>query len=39
MKARREWVLILCFVDRWAQANIRRGQSGIEPRDVYGTRV
>lgn len=26
-----------CF--RWAQANIRRGQSGVEPKDVYGTRI
>jgi len=24
---------------RWAQANIRRGQAGVTPADVYGTRV
>ena len=34
-----ELILKLCFGDRWAQANIRKGQSGIEPGDVYGTRV
>ncbi|KAH9987540.1 putative argininosuccinate synthase [Russula vinacea] len=26
-------------IKKWAQANIRRGQSGVEPSDVYGTRV
>jgi len=26
-------------IKKWAQANTRRGQSGVEPRDVYGTRV
>ncbi|KAH9962697.1 putative argininosuccinate synthase [Russula dissimulans] len=26
-------------IKKWAQANIRRGQSSVEPRDVYGTRV
>jgi hypothetical protein len=24
---------------RWAQANIRKGQAGVEPKDVYGSRV
>lgn len=24
---------------RWAQANMRKGQAGVEPKDVYGTRV
>jgi argininosuccinate synthase len=38
-KACRELILTLWFGDRWAQANIGRGQSGVEPRDVYGTRV
>lgn len=38
-KACRESILILCSGDRWAQANVRRGQSGTEPKDVYGTRV
>jgi len=26
-------------IKKWAQANIRRGQSGVEPKDVYGTRI
>ncbi|KAF8475393.1 putative argininosuccinate synthase [Russula ochroleuca] len=26
-------------IKKWAQANIRRGQSGVEISDVYGTRV
>ncbi|EIW79017.1 argininosuccinate synthetase [Coniophora puteana RWD-64-598 SS2] len=26
-------------IKKWAQANIRRGQAGVEPKDVYGTRV
>ncbi|OBZ73606.1 Argininosuccinate synthase [Grifola frondosa] len=26
-------------VKKWAQANIRKGQAGIEPKDVYGIRV
>jgi len=26
-------------IKKWAQANIRRGQSGVEPNDVYGTRI
>lgn len=38
-KARRDLMLIICSGDRWAQANIRRGQSDVEPRGVYGTRV
>lgn len=38
-QACRELILIFCFDDRWAQANIARGQSGVEPSDVYGTRV
>ena len=38
-KACRELILILCFGDRWAQANIGRGQSSVEPSDVYGTRI
>lgn len=24
---------------RWAQANIRKGQAGVAPKDVYGSRV
>lgn len=24
---------------RWAQANARKGQAGVEPKDVYGARV
>jgi len=45
----KKWVmkLILCYeagslillFHRWAQANIRKGQAGVEPKDVYGTRV
>ena len=27
------------FWFRWAQANIRKGQAGVEPKDVYGSRV
>ena len=27
------------IIYRWAQSNIRKGQAGIEPKDVYGTRV
>ncbi|GKV58046.1 argininosuccinate synthetase [Collybia sordida] len=26
-------------IKKWAQANIRKGQAGVEPKDVYGTRV
>ncbi|CCM02589.1 uncharacterized protein FIBRA_04692 [Fibroporia radiculosa] len=26
-------------IKKWAQANIRKGQAGIEPKDVYGVRV
>ncbi|KAI0351621.1 argininosuccinate synthetase [Trametes cingulata] len=26
-------------IKKWAQANIRKGQTGIEPKDVYGSRV
>jgi len=26
-------------IKKWAQANIRKGQAGTEPKDVYGTRV
>ncbi|KAI0294316.1 putative argininosuccinate synthase [Multifurca ochricompacta] len=26
-------------IKKWAQANTRKGQSGVEPKDVYGTRV
>ncbi|KAF8235622.1 argininosuccinate synthetase [Tricholoma matsutake] len=26
-------------IKKWAQANIRKGQAGIEPKDVYGSRV
>jgi len=26
-------------IPRWAQANMRKGQAGVEPKDVYGTRV
>ncbi|KAH7908617.1 putative argininosuccinate synthase [Hygrophoropsis aurantiaca] len=26
-------------IKKWAQANARRGQAGVEPKDVYGTRV
>ncbi|KAF8646888.1 hypothetical protein AX16_007065 [Volvariella volvacea WC 439] len=26
-------------IKKWAQANIRKGQSGVEPKDVYGSRV
>jgi len=26
-------------IKKWAQANIRRGQGSVEPRDVYGARV
>ena len=29
----------LRMVCRWAQANFRKGQAGIEPKDVYGSRV
>lgn len=33
----------ICFTDqtvrRWAQANIRKGQGGVEAKDVYGSRV
>lgn len=32
-------LLYLTVLCRWAQANIRKGQAGIEPKDVYGTRV
>ena len=31
--------LLSTYFARWAQANIRKGQAGIEPKDVYGTRV
>lgn len=24
---------------RWAQANIRKGQAGVAPKDVYGSRI
>ena len=27
------------FGYRWAQANIRKGQAGVAPKDVYGSRV
>jgi hypothetical protein len=27
------------FGHRWAQANIRKGQAGVSPKDVYGSRV
>jgi len=26
-------------IKKWAQANIRKGQAGVEPKDVYGTRA
>jgi len=26
-------------IKKWAQANMRKGQAGVEPKDVYGTRV
>jgi len=26
-------------IKKWAQANIRKGQAGVEPKDVYGTRL
>ncbi|KAI0272720.1 putative argininosuccinate synthase [Gloeopeniophorella convolvens] len=26
-------------IKKWAQANIRKGQAGVEPKDVYGSRV
>jgi hypothetical protein len=26
------------FLHRWAQANIRKGQTGVAPKDVYGVR-
>ncbi|KAH8104037.1 argininosuccinate synthetase [Cristinia sonorae] len=26
-------------IKKWAQANIRKGQAGVEPKDVYGTRT
>ncbi|KDQ50721.1 hypothetical protein JAAARDRAFT_41812 [Jaapia argillacea MUCL 33604] len=26
-------------IKKWAQANIRKGQAGVEPKDVYGWRV
>ncbi|KAJ7233013.1 argininosuccinate synthetase [Mycena rebaudengoi] len=26
-------------IKKWAQANIRKGQAGVTPKDVYGTRV
>ncbi|EGN95090.1 hypothetical protein SERLA73DRAFT_187382 [Serpula lacrymans var. lacrymans S7.3] len=26
-------------IKQWAQANIRKGQAGVQPQDVYGTRV
>ena len=26
-------------IKKWAQANIRKGQAGTEPKDVYGSRV
>ena len=33
--------LIACvtILGRWGQANAKKGQGGIEPKDVYGTRV
>lgn len=27
------------LTNRWAQANARKGQAGVEPKDVYGARV
>lgn len=30
--------LLTAFV-RWAQANIRKGQGGVQPKDVYHSRV
>jgi len=26
-------------IKKWAQANIHKGQAGVEPKDVYGSRV
>jgi argininosuccinate synthase len=26
-------------IKKWAQANIRKGQAGVQPKDVYGSRV
>lgn len=33
--------LVICVTmpGRWGEANGKRGQGGIEPKDVYGTRV
>lgn len=36
---RRSILLIMTYGHRWAQANIRKGQAGVEPKDVYGTRI
>ena len=32
-------VTSLTLLCRWAQANIRKGQAGVAPKDVYGSRV
>jgi argininosuccinate synthase len=32
-------MLLINLYLRWAQANIRKGQAGVEPKDVYGTRI
>lgn len=29
----------LTLFHRWGQANASKGQGGVEPKDVYGTRV
>ena len=36
----KSWVPALSFLYfRWAQANIRKGQAGVAPKDVYGSRI
>lgn len=30
---------VLMVLFRWAQANARKGQAGVGPKDVYGSRV
>lgn len=29
----------IIFLYRWAESNIRKGQAGVSPKDVYGSRV
>jgi len=32
-------MMLTRILTRWAQANIRKGQAGVSPQDVYGSKI